>query len=271
MDVSGILKDFLKREMTFCSPQLAEGRETGHDGLILHKHPHRELMLVMEGESEFYLQDRKYVLSPGSAVLIDSWMPHTFGYSEQDHDLLHFWIYFYGGKAACRFCRVGMQGHYDICGIPGMANLPPHFYPLISSRWNELKKQERRTQDEAALYLLNPLRCLLEEVMIGNSRKIRQEPSHSDLVYSLKLYIESQNARDCSLEQLEKIFGYSRFYIAHKFRENHGMTLGAYVNEVRLAFTEDALAKGLKQKEIAYELGFSSSSAFWKWFRQNRK
>ncbi len=49
------------------------------------------------------------------------------------------------------------------------------------------------------------------------------------------------------------------------------MPVGTYINQVRLSFTENALLKGLKQKEIAAELAFSSSAAFWKWLQKNKK
>ena len=270
MDVIEKLKQVMKQKFVFCLSPLAGGRETEKPGGRLHKHPYREIVLALEGENDFYLQDRNWHMSPGTAVLIDSWEPHSFGYLEQDQDLLHLWIYFSGSRIRTGFCQVGMHGHYNVQHT-GWALLPPYFYPLINSRWNELRKQEVRTPETAEQYLLSPLQCLLEDLLLLNRRKDPAGPERSDLIFAVKLYIESQNARDCSLENLEKKFGYSRYYIAHKFRENQGMPLGAYINTVRLAFTEDALMKGLKQKEIAYELGFSSSSAFWKWFRNNRK
>lgn len=269
MDVIEKLKEIMKQEFVFCLPPLAGGRETESPGMQLHKHPYREIVLALEGENDFYLQDRNWHMSPGTAVLIDSWEPHSYGYRKQDHDLLHLWIYFSGNRIRTSFCQVGMQGHYN--AHTGGALLPPYFYPLINSRWNELKKQKVRTPELAAQYLLSPLHCLLEDLLLPKLERDPAGPERSELIFAVKLYIESQNARDCSLENLEKKFGYSRYYIAHKFRETQGMPLGAYINTVRLAFTEDALMKGLKQKEIAYELGFSSSSAFWKWFRNNRK
>ena len=263
------LKQVMNQNLVFCSPSLPGGQKTGTPTVQLHKHPYREIVLALEGENDFYLQDRNWHLTPGSVVLIDSWMPHNYGYAAKDHDLLHLWIYFSGNRVRTSFCKVGMQGHYTI--ITRGTLLPPYIYQLINSRWNELKKKEVRTQELTAQYLLSPLRCLLEDLLLLNLREKTDGQERSDLIFSVKLYIESQNARDCSLENLEKKFGYSRFYIAHKFREIHGMPIGAYINTVRLAFTEDALMKGLKQKEIANELGFSSSSSFWKWFRNNRK
>ena len=268
MDVIEMLRRTLDGNIIFCPPFPAAQGEAPEPGIRLHKHPGREIMLPLEGENDFFLQNRNCHLAPGTAVLIDSWMPHSFGYAENDHDLLHLWIYFVDTRVSCSFCRVGMRGSYDIIGVVG---LPPYFHLLFNSRWNELKKQDGNIEGIAERYLLSPLRCLLEEITFRPGKPARSEPSGSDLIFSLKLYIESQNARDCSLENLEKVFGYSRFYLAHKFRETQGVPLGAYINEVRLAFTEDALMKGLKQKEIAYELGFSSSAAFWKWFRNHRQ
>ena len=269
MDVIEKLKRIMTQKIFFCLSTPSGGRKTETPRVRLHKHPYREIVLALEGENDFFLQDRNWHMRPGSAVLIDSWEPHSFGYRDQDHDLLHLWFYFAGNRIRTSFYQVGMQGSYGT--HIGGALLPPYFYPLINSRWNELKKLEVRTPETAGRYLLSPLHCLLEDLLLLNRRKNPAEPERSDLIFAVKLYIETQNARDCSLENLEKKFGYSRYYIAHKFREDQGMPLGDYINTVRLAFTENALMKGLKQKEIAYELGFSSSSAFWKWFRNNRE
>ena len=269
MDVTEILQQTLNGKIIFCSAASNAPGEDPEPGVRLHKHPGREIVLSLEGEKDFYLQNHNYHLTPGTAVLIDSWMPHSLGYAEEDHDLLHLWIHFANSQVNCNFCQVGMHGRYDLFG--GL-RLPSHLYSLLNSRWNEWRKLDSRTDGTAERYLLSPLRCLLEEIVFRASRHSDSgKPFGSDLIFSLKLYIESQNACDCSLENLEKVFGYSRFYLAHRFREVQGKPLGAYINEVRLAFTEDALMKGLKQKEIAYELGFSSSAAFWKWFRHHRQ
>jgi AraC-like DNA-binding protein len=48
------------------------------------------------------------------------------------------------------------------------------------------------------------------------------------------------------------------------------MTVGEYINKVRLEYVRNALKRGVRQKEMAYELGFSSPTAFWNWFRKYR-
>ena len=242
---------------------------TRTDGKMpLHKHSFREMLFVVAGKSQFILNGRLHELSDGSVVLIDSWIPHSYGYTESDHNLVHLWFHFCDNELNVHWCNVGFHGQYTFAiTMP----LPSHVQTLFVSRWNELKKQREITPELKTFYLQSPFRCLLEELVLLMTPKEKTVSDLPDIVHSVRLYIESQNARDCSLEHLEKIFGYNRFYLSHRFREVMGFSVGTYINQVRLAFTGNAIAKGFKQKEIAYELGFSSSAAFWKWYQKNKK
>ena len=268
MNTENILKSILKKEIRLRSKRLpwdgngAGGPWSGR----LHKHPHREAVLVLEGENDFLLDGRSCHLKPGDAVLIDSWTPHLFGYMECDCDLLHLWFFFCGKDARASLCRVGMNGRYEI--LRSMV-LPTCTATLMTSRWNELNKQKVLTEEMLSFRLASPMKCLTEDFLFLAYQKDAQ-PVQDDLASAVKLYIESNIGCDCSLAQLEKVFGYSRYHIAHKFRETYGYPVGACIDSVRAVFTEDALSKGLKQKEIAEELGFSSAAAFWKWRRKTR-
>lgn len=235
----------------------------------VHKHSFREMLYVIDGKSLFLLNDREHPLSEGSIVLIDSWISHSFGYTQSDQNLTHLWFYFFDNGLNARWCNVNIHGQYSFTGI--FMQLPTHICTLFSSRWNELKKQQKITSDLVTSYLRTPFLCILEELLFQMNPQGKNTPDSPDIVHSIRLYIETQNARGCNLEHLEKIFGYNRFYLAHRFREIMGIPIGTYINQVRLAFTENAFMKGLKQKEIAAELGFSSSAAFWKWLQKNKK
>ena len=255
-------------KLRFCSPEISSGSRAVPSGLKLHKHPYREILIVLDGENDFIMNSRSHHLTPGSVALLDSWVLHNYGYSMHEHDFLHIWMYFSDNHIRSTLYRGGMPGH---CEISGTTHLPPYAAMLINSRWNELKKQEKPSMELTERYLLSPMRCVLEDLRFQNRDADMNKPEHSDLVFTLKQYIESHIGRDCSLENLEKIFGYSRYYLAHKFSETQGVSIGTYINTVRLDYTEKALMNGFKQKEIAYELGFSSPASFWKWFRNNRQ
>ena len=70
---------------------------------------------------------------------------------------------------------------------------------------------------------------------------------------------------------MEKVSGYSRYYLSHRFRESEGYTIGDYIDKIRVEYTIEAMKRGLRQKEIAFELGFSTPSNFWIWLRKHRE
>ena len=101
-------------------------------------------------------------------------------------------------------------------------------------------------------------------------------PDPNSIVDLVKSRIENNNSRNCSMEELSGYSGYSKSRLSHLFKEKTGMTVGQYIDEVRRDYLLDGHIAGLKQKEIAFNLGFKSASAFSTWLRkknraQNRK
>ena len=92
----------------------------------------------------------------------------------------------------------------------------------------------------------------------------------NSVIEAVKRYIRMSNGRDCSLRRLEKISGYSKYYLAHRFARSEGCTIGKYIDKIRVQYTREAMKRGLRQKEIAYELGFSTPSNFWNWLQKHR-
>ena len=60
MDVIETLKQVMNEKFVFCIPPLSGGRKTEKPETPLHKHPCREIVLALEGENDFYLQDRNW-------------------------------------------------------------------------------------------------------------------------------------------------------------------------------------------------------------------
>ena len=123
-------------------------------------------------------------------------------------------------------------------------------------------------------FLRGPLEAILDEIsfFLFHDGQSPETTEKSDIVIeSLKRYIRMSNARDCSLNRLEKISGYSRYYLSHRFREYEGCTIGEYIDKIRIQYTIEAMKRGLRQKEISFELGFSSPSNFWTWLQKHRE
>jgi len=81
----------------------------------------------------------------------------------------------------------------------------------------------------------------------------------------IKRYIESTHGCNCVIADFEKTTGYDRSYLARLFKAKTGTTISDYINQVRFGFVTVASGRGLTQKEIAVQLGFSNSSSLSRW------
>lgn len=83
--------------------------------------------------------------------------------------------------------------------------------------------------------------------------------------------IENMHERDCSLDQIARYAGYSRFRVAHLFKARTGMSVGDYINRIRLQYLDQAHVLGLRSKQVAAALGFRSTTAFYNWRRKHKR
>ncbi len=81
-------------------------------------------------------------------------------------------------------------------------------------------------------------------------------------------YITTNLHGDISLEDMADGSGYSKEYIAKRFKKEVGMTFSDYVLRQRIEAAQRMLAKGMSSREIAYTLRFSSQSYFIKQFKK---
>ncbi len=228
-----------------------------------HQHNHREFVIALEGSSRFRLGNGEFDLVPGCAALLDSWDIHNFAYSREDSNLLHLWGYLHHGILSVYCCRVSVYGQYRFIGR--LVSMPPYIHELFTARWNSCNTLRQPEPDAEKSLLLLPLNLVLNELLLQLSSDVKESSGNDNLISAVQLYIRSKNARDCSLAVLEKISGYNRFYLAHRFKTATGLSVGSYINKVRFDFYESASARGMMKKEIASELGFSSSAALRKW------
>lgn len=234
-------------------------------------HYFRELCFCLKGKSHYMLNNQVYTCVPGCIILIDHWEEHAFGYLPDDCNLLHLWIQLHedNGMRAF-FVNIGSKGVYQNEFQP--IKLTNGYMQILNARWDAmLEVNPLHSPEIAARYMSGAVNAILDEVMIkfrGNNVPVNVKKDA--VIDSLKQYILSCNGRGCSLKNLEKFSGYNRFYLSHRFKKKEGISIGDYINRIRVAYTEAALRHGCRQKEIAAKLGFSSAANFWSWLKKYR-
>lgn len=265
-EISTLIQRFLNVKVSRIINSSSPGRQlhsrTDIEKHRLDVHQHREMLYVFEGESDFLYRDSIWRLTPGTLVAIDEMEPHSYGYSKDDDGLLHLWIHQHSSTitASCLEVKNGAVFHSGFMG-----NIPHSASAYLLHRWNSLFANS--FEDEIFLSLaanfVQTLMC--EYAMRMLKQNMGENEIQSELVEFVEAFIERNHGRDCSLARLEKVTGYSRFYLSHLFKRLRNITIGEAVDAARIRYLEDVSPQGLKQQVLAEALGFSSLASFCIW------
>ena len=231
-------------------------------------HPSREFLFVISGESFYMCNNSVYHCSPGTLFLIDSGMVHGHRYTLEDNNLLHIWGFFHERQVHLTAMEVTVNGQAN--AVRGMSRImiPEGLQTQFEERWNLLSQLKHATDQDVERYIKTPVNAVLDEMAFRLAEQMENTAEHTKMG-DLQTYIRARNGRECSLARLAEISGYTRGYLAHKFHDEVGITIGTFIDKVRLEYTRLAQKRGIRQKEIAYELGFSSPAAFWNWLHKH--
>lgn len=220
-------------------------------------HWEREILMVIRGKTEFSYLDRQLVMDKGDVLFIDSWEPHQYGYDPRRDKCLHLWIHLHTEHLFASLIEVSGNAQ---SGHPLM-ELPADLLPAINRRWDGAKTAKKT---HAAGYYQSIVRILQEE-LLWNVLAPCSSSDRKELEKQLKNFLSVNYGHRVALEELEKRFNRDRSYLSRLFKKAYGITIGEFIDRNREQYTATALARGMTQKEIAAQLGFSSASAFWLW------
>lgn len=224
----------------------------------LHTHGCAELFFITGGHGRFRTRQEEFPVAIHDAVIVNANVPHT-EVSQLDSPL--------------EYTVLGVEGLETIAGSEGYTMLHLH------TGWEELMGclQLMLQEAEAAQPgYERACRSLLEVVLIRLNRQrdaaLSGEPSDArtsrecDLV---RRYIDNHFKENLSLDQLAQLAHLNKYYLAHAFRREFGVSpinylISRRIEESRFLLRETDHTMSL----IAQILGFSSLSYFSQCFRR---
>ena len=233
-------------------------------------HTKREMLFVIQGNSSYMVNNSVYPAGPGTLFFIDRWIPHAFKYTSEDDALRHLWIHFEEKVFPVVVMNVEKG---KISPLKKMLILRSEYADILQYRLTQFEQYEPKSSRILEICIRDAVNAILNETAFQLYHQELLRPPEKrvpSVIESVRLHISLSNGRNCSYKELEQISGFSASYLSHQFREYTGMSIGKYIDQVRIEYTAQALKRGMKQKEIAYELGFSSPVNFWSWLRKHR-
>ena len=204
---------------------------------------------------------------PGIVLPIERWQEHGIELSPEAtgslHVVLHFHDTLWGSVS-----ELNPDGSWTVFEWT-WAVVDEDLASFVRKRWDLCEVEEDKPAAFARLLRL-PLAALYQEyARILASRHTPSASNPHDIVDLIVSRIENMRGRDCALDQIARYAGYSRFRVAHLFKARTGMSIGDYINRIRLQYLDQARILGLKSKQVAAALGFQSTTAFYNWRRRH--
>ncbi len=106
--------------------------------------------------------------------------------------------------------------------------------------------------------------CLGNEIvkLTANVKKNKKQPEFSPHIRNCIKYINENLSQKISVSAIAKYCGISADYLSQIFKREIGENLSSYIVRQKLEKAKILLLKGVNEKEICFEVGFSSQAYF---------
>lgn len=248
------------------------GQVPERDKKQLGGHSHRELLVPLGGDYIYGFNEKFYHCVPGMIFFIDSGISHEALYTSCASRLTHMWFVVERDKLLGNYLMIN-NGRIEFCNR--LKVLFRDFDPDVNiyEMWDAVKSGELDVRTffgrRKLLFALNYLFLRLIEADAVQESDIGEY--QREMIESSKAHIRKSFKRGVNIEQLARVAGYSKFHFLRLFKKYAGFTVYEYVNLCRVNEVELMLQDDCTQKEIAYELGFSSPAAFSNWRRKMQR
>ena len=226
---------------------------------IPHTHQYTELFYITDGDGQFRIEDRLYPVKKDQLVVVNPNVIHT-EISSKTHPLEYIVLAIDGLELE----------------LSGQKELPDYILDFSSDQdtvsciRNMMKETqaglpgyEKICQAYTEILLLRLLRNVNFTVTTATPLVSRQ----CDMI---KRYIDANYKESLSLDDLSRVVHINKFYLAHAFKKEYGVSPINYIVSRRIEESRYLLKEtDMSLSQIARVLGFSSASYFSQSFRRS--
>lgn len=238
-----------------------------------HQHEHYELYFFISGSVSCQIDDQTYPLSYGDVCLMPPGVYHRplFHGQEPAYKRIVLWISpecFTRLKESYEqidYCFSYALEHkiYRFAHDSGTAQLLfSKLYDLIEEYHSASAFHQQLLECYASSFLLQLNRVLQNSPSSGRSES--QKPLFSQICD----YIHAHLDEELTLDSLASHFFVSKYYIAHVFKENMGVSTHQYILKGRINASKGSILSGMPLQDVSQYYGFANYSTFFRAFKK---
>ena len=240
-----------------------------------HYHDQYEIYYLLNGERNYFINQRSYHVKKGDLVLINKNILHKTSTIDQKHPaheriLIQFDENLFTGIKA----EMAAVDLFEIFEQQNVLSLNPEQQLWLEDHLFKLEaEKEKNKNPESLLYL----KVMIIELLIFIKRLAEESSSHNlnypdqkhKNISKIAAFISENYQQDLSLDYLAEEFNYSPAYLSRAFKEVTGFNFVEYKNNVRIKEAGKLLQQSsLSVTEIASRVGFNNITHFGRIFKE---
>ena len=238
----------------------------------MHTHNYYEFYFFIEGDVQIQIENEIYPLKCGDMVIIPPGRRHRAVVEQSNcpYRRFVFWVSReYAGNLMEQSAEYGyLMQQAQVQGkliyshdVVEFNTIQYKIFQLIEETQMERYGREARIPLLVSDLILHLNREIYEK---EHPVKIKEENLYQNLIY----YIEQNLEEDLCLEKLSSVFFVSRYYIAHIFKEQAGISVHQYILKKRMQACREAILGGENISKVYERYGFQDYSSFYRAFRK---
>lgn len=259
--------------------QMPPGREfeiyhstnTNPQPSIYHGHDHYELYFILRGSIRVIVEELDLKPALGEALIYPPNCLHRVAHLDPSLPYERFYIYLSreylasistdGCDFIARLDKLTAGGRY--CLRPGeqaVLDLVPLADEIIQCAVDVTPDGLLSNRCRMTIFLIRLLQLLEKSI-------VSETDSESSRMNDLIRYINQNAAQALSLDQLEAVFGISKFVLLHEFKDYTGMSIYQYILTRRVILAQQLIQQGAKPRDACVQCGFSDYTSFYRAFK----
>jgi AraC-like DNA-binding protein len=242
--------------------------------ITTHIHDCYELYYYISGDLTYYIEGQAYQLKPHDIIITNRRELHRIVFHSKEpyerrfiHFKPEFASSFLQGETFNPFYYLEHRKLGFFNRIDGKEVLAGN----ISELWDRIEELSREdTPENHFMIKLLFLQMLIEinKIYSRNKDIVTVPAGNNEKIVDILEYINHHLDEKISLDLLEDKFYMSKFYLSHIFKKSTGFTINEYITYKRIIKAQELLKKKVPVLEVAYAVGFSDYSNFYKAFKR---
>lgn len=236
-----------------------------------HCHTGYEILLVCNGSGSFIVEGVKYPLTTASLMVF---RPNEYHYvcpdagSRYERIVVNFQPSVLTESVSAKH----FFSHNDRSAGNGLYFAGDRLHSSVIGSLEiairEIRESQEKSKSEEVLSTI--LSCTVSEVLLILSQSVSADSRQKDTSTEAKIinYLNEHLSESFTLKSLAKRFLISDSYLCRIFHEATGLTVHEYVNAKRIALAKQLLRQGVPATEVAYQIGFSDYSTFFRTYKK---